>query len=341
MTASDHSQKTEDAPDRRPLILFLDQNKWIDLARAVKAPDEHRDDRSMLERLCAAVEAGEVSIPLTVSNLYETHKVNDFELRATIAHTQAVLSGGRVYRGRRRRLKVEAARVLAAIYERPWIEPDPDWVFSSLFFEASAEANDPALDDCISQPVLVSIAGNPQAEMFDYLLARDEAVRQQGLLMFEAGAERLRANIEERRARHRDQPVSVKRKIQGVLLFDGDQDTLISAADALDLPWRCFADNKGATMRRVVAEAPTLAAEREMVLKLEGQRRAIHVNDFCDMQNFTTVLPYADVVVAEKQFVNLARQAGMATRFRARMEIKLSRALLAGEMARCRVSGAL
>lgn len=80
-------------------------------------------------------------------------------------------------------------------------------------------------------------------------------------------------------------------------------------------------------MRRVVAETPILAAGREMVLKLEGQRRANHVNDFCDMQNFTTVLPYADVVVAEKQFVNLARQAGMATRFRARMETKLSRAL--------------
>ena len=30
-----------------------------------------------------------------------------------------------------------------------------------------------------------------------------------------------------------------------------------------------------------------------------------------DMRNFTTVLPYADIVVAEKLFTSLARKAGL------------------------------
>lgn len=74
----------------------------------------------------------------------------------------------------------------------------------------------------------------------------------------------------------------------------------------------------------MVADTPLFAAEREIALKLEGQKRAIQINDFCDMQNFTTVLPYADIIVAEKQFVNLARQAGMTNRFKARLETRLS-----------------
>lgn len=307
----------------RPTILYLDQNKWIDLARAARAPEDHIEDRAVLDRLCAAVEAGAISLPLTMSNLYETQKVSDLDLRAAIARTQVVLSRGRVFRGRRRRLEVEGARVLASLYGKPWIEPDPDWVLSDLFFEAVAEAGDPALGLTFSQGDLDLIAAAPEAAMFEYLLSRDEAARQHSLMMFETGVERLRANVETRRARHREQSLSMKRKIYSALLFHGDEQALISAADALGLPWRCFEDNNGATLRKVVAETPLFAAEREIALKLEGQKRAIQVNDFCDMQNFTTVLPYADMIVAEKLFVNLARQAGMRERFKARLETRL------------------
>lgn len=309
-------------PDR-PVIVFLDQNKWIDLARAVKTPPNHPEVRTVLEDLCAAVESGLVRIPLTGANLYETQKVNDPDLRAVIAHTQAVLSGGWVFRGRRRRLEVEAGRVLAAIYDLPWAEPDPDWVLSRIFFESQAEAADPALRVSVSPEVLAFIAENPQTAMFDYLLASDEPTRQQALLMFEEGVQALRSDIEARRARHRGQPISMRRKIYSVLLFSGDQGALIAASDALGLPWRCFEDNKGATARRVISETSTLFIERELTLKLEGQNRTVQINDFCDMRNFTTVLPYADLVIAEKQFVNLARQAGMAKRFNARLETRL------------------
>lgn len=123
----------------RPKIAYLDQNMWIDLARAADAPQDHPQDRQILELLCAMVEAGAVRLPLTVTNIYETHKVNDPQLRALIAYTQATLSRGEVFRGHRRRLEVEIGRVLSAIYGLDWTEPDPDWVFSRLFFEAFAE----------------------------------------------------------------------------------------------------------------------------------------------------------------------------------------------------------
>jgi hypothetical protein len=41
------------------------------------------------------------------------------------------------------------------------------------------------------------------------------------------------------------------------------------------------------------------------------------------MRNFVTALPYADIFVAEKMFTNLARQAGLANRYRARLETDL------------------
>lgn len=323
MNSSVQSESNEAVAPAGPTVVYLDQNKWIDLMRAAQAPAEHPRDRHVLERVCVAVEADQLRLPLTSSNLYETHKVNDPALRAAIAYTQATLSRAQVFRGRRRRLEVEVGRILADIYSLPWTEPDSDWVFSRLFFEAQADANDPRLGLNISDKVLCLLRENPEFALFEYLAGTDDDVRREAVATFEQGAERLRADIEERRAKHRNESLSMRRKIYSVLLALGDQEFMIDTAIGLGLSWRCFMDNSGATLRRVIRETPTLLIEREMSLKLEGQRGDIQLNDARDMQNFTTVLPYADIVVAENKFVNLARQAGLAERFGLRLETDL------------------
>jgi len=55
-------------------------------------------------------------------------------------------------------------------------------------------------------------------------------------------------------------------------------------------------------------------------LRLEAQDRAISHNDLRDMQAFATVVPYAELVVAENQFSSLARQAGLDATYGVRLE---------------------
>jgi hypothetical protein len=57
-------------------IVYLDQNKWIALAKAAKNPDEKSEVRSALEFLVNERKAGRVLLPLTATNVYETHKIN-------------------------------------------------------------------------------------------------------------------------------------------------------------------------------------------------------------------------------------------------------------------------
>src|SRR5947207_3417736 len=73
-------------------ILYLDQNKWIDLARAVKFLKAHPDHRVVLEALVSEANAGHIAIPLTASNIYETHKIDNKERRDQLAWVQATLS---------------------------------------------------------------------------------------------------------------------------------------------------------------------------------------------------------------------------------------------------------
>ena len=59
---------------------------------------------------------------------------------------------------------------------------------------------------------------------------------------------------------------------------------------------------------KVINDSPTYYIEREIALRLEAQQnRPIEKNDFRDMQTFCAVVAYADVVVAENQFANLAQ----------------------------------
>jgi Aldehyde dehydrogenase family len=97
-------------------IVYLDQNKWIDLSRAVKHPADYPELRTVLEALVEEATAGRIVVPLTQTNIYETHKINDPERRHDLAYVQATLSQGRVFRGRHKRLETEVTAVLRGAY---------------------------------------------------------------------------------------------------------------------------------------------------------------------------------------------------------------------------------
>jgi hypothetical protein len=183
---------SSDRRSERPAkIVYLDQNKWIDLARAAAAPKDHSEDRALLAFLCAKLEAGQIRLPLTASNLYETHKLNDPAQRFNLAYTQATLSKAEVFRGHRRRLETEAALVLSKLYELEWTERDPGWVFSTLFLEAHLEADDPRLETPIPKRVLALILGNWASDRPAATLRRSASNANQSALAWTIVAKRL------------------------------------------------------------------------------------------------------------------------------------------------------
>lgn len=82
MTAVPDNGLAEPTANATAKIVYLDQNKWIDLARAVKAPDDFPEHYAVLEKLVEGSKAGELLVPLTQSNIYETHKISVEKMRA-------------------------------------------------------------------------------------------------------------------------------------------------------------------------------------------------------------------------------------------------------------------
>lgn len=303
-------------------ILYLDQNKWIELARAVKSPDDFPMQYEVLESLVREANTGHLLVPLTATNLYETHKVDSSERRKHLAWVQATLSQGMVFRGRYKRLEVEVIDLLRARSGLGALSRDPYWFLSNVFFEATAEIGDSRIPP-VSERILAAIRSDPPRFMFDYLADTPESVRTMAVSKFSQGSEKLRRKVEERRARDASESVSMRRRLHSARLMINELDLILSFVHKAGLPETDENVLLKKHARSIINECPAYFIEREIGLRIEAQSRAIEENDFRDMQTFCAVVAYADIVVAENMFSNLAMQAGLHKKYHTHITTRL------------------
>jgi hypothetical protein len=300
-------------------IVYLDQNKWIELARAAKFPAERREMHDLVQEVADAVADDRLMLPLAATNIYETHKINDRQRRSELASFQARFSRGIVFRGRYKRLEVEISALLRRIYNLPDAPEEPNWFLSTVFFEAFLESNDERLIAPISDRLLNFLRACPDLCLYDYLMECPEDVRVAAVRRFSAGSEKLRLRVENRRAQHSNESESMRRKLYSAVLMLDEIELILAIARKAGVAWSSTADMDASTARQIITDVPTYYIEREIALRLEAQDRPIHENDFRDMQSFCAVLPYVDQVIGENQFVNLAQQAGLNKKYRAEL----------------------
>jgi len=299
----------------RPYIVYLDQNKWVELAQAVKRRPDHPEHHELLIALTHELEAGRLVLPLTAANIYETQKRNDPGQRHDLATLQATASQGLVFRGRHHRLKAELGDLLRAVHGHNPTPRPTDWFLSDVFFEAFADWDDERLGATISEEVIGFVRRAPARALYDYLMTTPEETRTTAIRNFSRGSDDLRRRIEQRRRQHLDESFAMRRRIHSALLMSNEIDLIMTFANRAGFAWRTVRDIGDKVARRIIEDVPTYYVEREIALRLEAQSRPIEENDFRDMQSFCAVVPYADEVIAEKQFVNLALQAKLDRKY--------------------------
>ncbi|MGF7170808.1 hypothetical protein FHS91_002496 [Sphingobium xanthum] len=300
-------------------LVFLDQNAWIVLAQGAWDKSRYPREHAALTMIVEGVKSGLITVPLTFSNIYETSKINVPDRRANLAMTQSLISGGRIFRSRR---AILAETLLAYIAEKSSIAralPEEGWFLSDLWFESAADYSPDVYSVELSPAVLNFIRNDPARALFDYLLFPDESVRVEAVRRYSVGSAELITRLENRRAIAVGETLAMRKRIYGARLTLDELDFILAAGRRLGLDWKTVNDIGSSLMRGIVADVPVLHVERELVVRLEDQSRGISENDLRDMLSFTTVLPFADVMVAEKQFVNLARQARLGETFKTKL----------------------
>lgn len=314
-----------------PRLVYLDQNAWVALAKGSWDKESYPEEHAALTEVVGMVRSSSVEIPLSFGNIYETVKINVPHRRANMARAQALISGGIVFRGRRRILGETLAAYIAGKHAIDRPEPPPRWFLSDLWFEAAGDYSAESYGYEISDRVLEFMRREPAYRLFDYLAFDDEHTRLEAVRRYSAASADLIARIESRRALVAGETLALRKRAYGARLILDELDFIFATARGLGLDWTIVADIGSSLVRSIAVEVPLLAIERELVVRLEDQGRAISENDLRDMMAFITVLPFADVIVAEKQFVNLARQARLDERYGTRLFTSIAEFLSAEE----------
>ena len=297
-------------------IVYLDQNKWIELARVRSGAVRSGPMAELYSQLHAAVEAGRVLFPLSASHVLETSKRNDPESRAHVAATQAALSKGVAYRSRASRLWGEICSTMHQIFGSPPVNLPRHWFLAESFLEAFEP-----LDSLISQAddvqrmsrILRAI--HPADLYIAYMTGQDDAIRRIAHTSLEKGIAELVSRIEIRRQKLAGERVDLRRRAYLVQLFFDHEELFIRIADHLGYSYEHLKSIGASAVKALVEDVPTLNVEAEMSARLEAESGALTTNDVLDMQSFYTAIPYSSRVIAEKASISRARQSKLDVRY--------------------------
>ena len=305
-------------------IVYLDQNKWIELSRVHARTVDSGPIANLYSQLLEAVKSGQVLFPLSASHVLETSKRNDPVSRVHLAATQAALSRGYVYRSRAGRLEVEIHCAVHRLFGTTPPELPPRWVIAHGFLQAFEQ-----MDTLVAPPDQVQrlariYANIDPAELYvGYMKDQDDERRRLAHIKLAESASDLVDRIETRRKRLSGESVDLRRRAYSVQLFMDHQDSFIRILTSLGYSFEQFTA-LGDRVKAFVEDVPTLNVEAEMAARLEAKTGFVAPNDLFDIQAFYTAIPYSSRVVAEKASISRARQAKLDVRYK----VALSQSLL-------------
>ena len=297
-------------------ILFIDQNKWIDLARAASGKPEGAAYVEIYRALSSAVDSGQIILPLTIAHIIETAKRNDPESRLAVARVQAQLSKGSVYRSRKARLLVEMRNSLHRVFSEPEVELPDNWAIVRGFMQAFEPFDTlTATPEQARTSNLINQFLDPEFQYVDYMRNQDDEKRRRAVEAFTAESASLLARIEERRSIMAGSNVDLRYRAYSAKLFLDHQGFV---AHMLEVIGHTVDDMKALGDKAILdfmKGVPTLNVEAEVAARLEIQEGALEPNDIRDVQSFYTAIPYSSRLVAERNFTSLARQAKLDSKY--------------------------
>ncbi|CAI8768540.1 hypothetical protein [Pseudomonas serboccidentalis] len=296
-------------------IVYLDQNKWVELARVHAGKIKSGPLVTLYGQLIDAVESGKVLFPLSTSHILETSKRNDPISRGHMAETQAALSRGLCYRSRAGRLEIEIRCALHRLFGGRPPELPEHWAIARGFLQAFEP-----LDSLISAPAesrlteIINSSMDPADLYVSFMSEQDDSRRRFAHVKITEGMSEIISGIESRRALMIGDSLDLRRRCYSAQLFLDHQNSFIRILLELGYsPEQYLA--LGERIKSLIEDVPTLNIEAEMAARIEAESGSLKQNDIYDIQAFYTAIPYSSRVIAEKASISRARQAKLDVKY--------------------------
>lgn len=309
--------------DSSVLTIYLDQNKWIDLARAETG---HPDGRPFVETLVVLKKAADdqrARFPLSAAHYYETGKQRDPKRRMELATTMVRLAGTLRIAPPHTIVPWEIQRALVEVFNLPLAVPNLE-----LFGDGVAHA--------FSAPTLRYTApsewqGIPLSVEMQAALQRRAVPAFESMILAsvtpDGVPDEMRLTMhdfknltDDRFVQGQEDVASLlkqhgRQRLDDIMLATAYTDIRLPLAEAsyrLGLQPEQVSDN----WRRILEAIPS----RWVEMKLRQQRqanpqKAWQANDLNDVTALAIAVPYCDAVVTEKSWTSMLSAAKVPERF--------------------------
>jgi hypothetical protein len=305
------------------LTVYLDQNIWIELAKALYRADATPEARRNAEKLKETVAAGCLRCPVGEIHLMEAYRIGDRDRRLQLASVFAAFSGGWFIAGRQARVAYELDAALWKLLSIPNAsDQQPFDAFAQNFLWAFGDIAHLSTLISISPQRLDQISASigPINALLSHVGFNDENVRRTSVVRMQASNADLIDRIRARRALTKSEAGDMRFRAYSAQLFLDVQDKIEAALRKMGKSFadlRALPDEKIASLIDLV---PCWDIERCLAVQVEQQwNRELEGNDTYDIGGLTAGIPYCDVVVTERLWTHLCNASGVAARYNSRV----------------------
>ncbi len=294
--------------------IYLDTNKWIDLARAHYGSKNGERFAGVLAYLRQSVEKGELVLPVSLTHCLELNRYGQPEKRRDVWEFVVSLSRCWAIASSPRVMDQLISNCVYKTFKCDHATSEPRVFGHSAVFglwpEPPSQGDGTAWRDFLE---------TPQAWMHFWLDMPEDTRRN-----LHAGLSRLNQDACNRvNSALKDAPkdqLDIERRSYMARLFLDFQDRYLAAASRIgkgkeDLLELAFEDTVG-----LIANVPPLDVETALVVQHRRQSdRSMAPNDVADVAQLSMAIPYCDVVVTEKYWMDKARRENLDARYVTRL----------------------
>ncbi len=305
-----------------PLAIYLDQNKWIDLARAYHRLPNGAKYQDVLEKIEESVEQKQAFFPLSYAHLIETRKSRDVVRRQRLATVMAKISLGAAISTQQRMTQWELSKALAIVfgeippeipsafgYGVPFAFGQVEKLYKKYSHEkvAMSESQIKTINDFLSSTDVIEkfLTGDNREEENLLAIERYEKSSQDFILR----AEKFRSDVKayDKRLHKRAYTAMLTLAIQAEL------------TQILKMYGKTLDDFLGLGQESLMAffeNVSTLNVEIELAIERnENWDKKVHENDKMDSAFLSVAIPYCDIVVTERFWKFSAQKRGLDKKY--------------------------
>jgi hypothetical protein len=314
---------------RRPITVYLDQNKWIDLSHAYYGIKDGEKFVETLKLIQYAVDHGIARFPISAAHIIETIEHGNIERRKRLARIMVEISQGLTIAPKEKITPFELEIALARMFNKAVISLPPEifglgigfiWGISGLgLLENGLPLLMRGMDEEASAELdmRANLVKGAMDSLIYFFEQKDEVLRKEVTQRYNKDMKINAEYVDKTRKEYKNYNKEKRYLIYASGLINDPQDSLHVSLIKMGLTLDMFLSIGKDGIKAFYEAIPTLNVMIELARERDNDHnKKISENDATDISFLSVAIPYCDIIVTERFWSSLIEKKKLNTKYK-------------------------